>query len=116
MSESGSAFEFLTDFIQHLYVAVTRARIRLFFIETDGNAVDSILELLTQDDSRSLVEVTRPMDANVSSTAFGFLQIDILTLPSLLRLSTVFDLALPTIHAGGLPQEKSSCNKGTTKT
>lgn len=52
---------------QHLYVAVTRARIQLFFIESDETAVASIVKLLTQDVPESLVNVTRLNDANVSS-------------------------------------------------
>lgn len=54
---------------QHLYVAVTRARIQLFLIESDETAIASVVTLLTQDVPESLVEVTRQNDANVSSPA-----------------------------------------------
>lgn len=57
----------VTDpFNQHLYVAITRARIQLFLFESDETAVASVIKLLTQDVPEPLVEVTRPNDANVS--------------------------------------------------
>lgn len=52
-------------------MAITRARIQLFLIESDESAVASVVKLLTEDVSQSLVEVTRPNDANVSGPLMG---------------------------------------------
>ena len=53
-------------FNQHLYVAITRARIQLFLFESDETAVASVIRLLTQDVPKPLVNITRPNDAEVS--------------------------------------------------
>jgi hypothetical protein len=51
---------------QHLYVAITRARIKLLIIESSENAVAPVVKLLTEDHSKPLVDVTRLHDPNVS--------------------------------------------------
>ncbi len=46
--------------LKHLYVAVTRARIQLFIVETTEDTAVSVQRLLVNDFSGALVEVTRP--------------------------------------------------------
>lgn len=56
----------LITFDQHLYVAVTRARIQLFFVETNETAIASVVKLLTQDLPEALVDITKKDHSNVS--------------------------------------------------
>lgn len=46
--------------LKQLYVAITRARIQFFIIESSEKAMVSIVDLLTSGPSGSLVDVTRP--------------------------------------------------------
>lgn len=64
-------------FNQHLYVAITRARIRLFLFEGDETAVTSVIQLLTQDAPEPLVKITRPTDANVSGLIVDICRFDL---------------------------------------
>lgn len=64
-------------FNQHLYVAITRARIQLFLFESDETAISSVIKLLTQDVPQPLVETTRPNDANVSSPTIEIYRFDL---------------------------------------
>lgn len=64
-------------FNQHLYVAITRARIQLFLFESDETAVASVIKLLTQDVPQPLVEITRPNDANVSNQIIEIYHFDL---------------------------------------
>ena len=50
--------------LKHLYVAITRARTQLFFLESSEKATLSIVELLTSGSSGSLVDVTRPYEGD----------------------------------------------------
>jgi len=50
--------------LKHLYVAVTRARIQLFIVETSEDTAASVQRLLAHDSSQALVEVTRPSHAD----------------------------------------------------
>ena len=46
--------------LKHLYVAITRAKIQFFLLESSEKAMVAIVELLTSSPSGSLVDVTRP--------------------------------------------------------
>ena len=46
--------------LKNLYVATTRARIHLFFIEGSQKATSSVVDLLTSGSSGSLIDVARP--------------------------------------------------------
>ena len=46
--------------LKHLYVAITRAKIQLFLLESSEKAMVTIVELLTSSPFGSLVDVTRP--------------------------------------------------------
>lgn len=46
--------------LKHFYVAVTRARIQLFIVESSEDTAASVLKLLTPDASAGLVDITRP--------------------------------------------------------
>ena len=46
--------------LKHLYVAITRAKIQLFLLESSEKAMVTIVELLASSPSGSLVDVTRP--------------------------------------------------------
>jgi len=52
--------------LKHLYVAVTRARIQLFIVETSEDTAASIQRLLADEESGALVEITRPSQADFS--------------------------------------------------
>lgn len=52
--------------LKHLYVAVTRARIQLFIVETSEDTAVSVKRLLADDASGALVEVTRPNSPDFS--------------------------------------------------
>lgn len=60
----------LITFDQHLYVAVTRARIQLFFVETNETAIASVVKLLTQDLPEALVDITKKDHSNVSLVTY----------------------------------------------
>lgn len=64
-------------FNQHLYVAITRARIQLFLFESDETAVASVIKLLTQDVPQPLIEITRSNDSNVSGLIINICPIDL---------------------------------------
>ena len=53
--------------IQSLYVAVTRARKQLWFMETQEASVDPILQTLSQSNSLELAEIVKQKDPDVSS-------------------------------------------------
>lgn len=68
----GMSIPLLTIFLtnhdtQSLYVAVTRARKQLWFMETQENSVDPILQTLSQSNSLELAEVVKQKDPDVSS-------------------------------------------------
>ena len=46
--------------LKHLYVAITRARVQLFIVESSETIAASVLKLLGTDSSGSLVQVTSP--------------------------------------------------------
>jgi ATP-dependent exoDNAse (exonuclease V) beta subunit len=52
--------------LKSLYVAVTRARKQLWFMETQEHAVDPVLQALSQGTSLELAEVVRQDDPDVS--------------------------------------------------
>lgn len=52
--------------MKHLYVAVTRARKQLWFMETNEKSMDPVLQALSESDSLQLTEVVRQKDENVS--------------------------------------------------
>lgn len=52
--------------LKHLYVAITRARIQLFLIESSEEAMVSVVRLLTSGPSGSLVDVVRPHEEGFS--------------------------------------------------
>lgn len=56
----------LTQNSKHLYVAVTRARNQLWFVESSENSVEPLLEALTENGRVRLVDVARPKDSDVS--------------------------------------------------
>ena len=49
--------------LKHLYVAITRAKIQLFLLESSEKAMGTIVELLTSSPSGPLVDVTKPHEA-----------------------------------------------------
>ena len=49
--------------LKHLYVAITRARLQLFLLESSEKAMISIVDLLTMDIPEPLVDVTRPYES-----------------------------------------------------
>ncbi|KUM63621.1 hypothetical protein ACN42_g3458 [Penicillium freii] len=53
--------------LKSLYVAVTRARKQLWFMETQENSVDPILQTLSQSNSLELAEVVKQKDPNVAA-------------------------------------------------
>jgi hypothetical protein len=59
-------FLFTNNYLQSLYVAVTRARKQLWFMETQEHSVDPVLQALSQGDSLELAEVVRQDDLDVS--------------------------------------------------
>lgn len=50
---------------KHLYVAITRARNQLWFVESSENSVDPVLEALRVNGDQGLVEVVRQKDPDV---------------------------------------------------
>ena len=48
--------------LKHLYVAITRARIQLFLMESSEKAMVPVVDILTTTSSGSLVDVTRPQE------------------------------------------------------
>ena len=50
--------------LKHLYVAITRARIKLLVVESLETVVAPAIELLTRDVPQPLIEVVRPSDTN----------------------------------------------------
>ncbi|KGO54138.1 DNA helicase, UvrD-like, C-terminal [Penicillium expansum] len=52
--------------LKSLYVAVTRARKQLWFMETQENSIDPILQTLSRSNSLELAEVVRQKDPNVA--------------------------------------------------
>jgi len=95
---------------QHLYVAVTRARIQLFLIESNEAAIASVVKLFTQDVPESLVEVTRLNDANVSSPPIEAQHTDAIqfaTSLETLRPGTSNDPRRWSLRAEQLMQQKS---------
>ncbi|OQD61522.1 hypothetical protein PENPOL_c016G10680 [Penicillium polonicum] len=53
--------------LKSLYVAVTRARKQLWFMETQENSVDPVLQTLSQSNSLELAEVVKQKDPNVAA-------------------------------------------------
>ncbi|CAP86579.1 Pc20g12500 [Penicillium rubens Wisconsin 54-1255] len=53
--------------LKSLYVAVTRARKQLWFMETQENSVDPILQTLSQSNSLELAEVVKQKDPDVAA-------------------------------------------------
>ena len=49
--------------LKHLYVAITRARLQLFLLESSEKAMMSIVDLLTMNIPEPLVDVTRPYES-----------------------------------------------------
>lgn len=56
----------LTEIMKHLYVAITRARNQLWFVESSEDSVEPVLESLTENGKLELVEVVRQKDPDVS--------------------------------------------------
>ncbi|KAI3103031.1 hypothetical protein CBS147333_7635 [Penicillium roqueforti] len=52
--------------LKSLYVAVTRARKQLWFMETQENSVDPIVQTLSQSNSLKLAEIVKQKDLNVA--------------------------------------------------
>ncbi|OGE51205.1 hypothetical protein PENARI_c014G04055 [Penicillium arizonense] len=52
--------------LKHLYVAVTRARRQLWFMETQGKSIDPILQALSKSGSIELAELVKQKDPNVA--------------------------------------------------
>ncbi|KAJ5778909.1 hypothetical protein N7457_006629 [Penicillium paradoxum] len=52
--------------LKSLYVAVTRARKQLWFMETQANSVDPVLQALSQSNNVALAEVVKQKDSNVA--------------------------------------------------
>ncbi|KAJ5783861.1 uncharacterized protein N7518_009538 [Penicillium psychrosexuale] len=52
--------------LKSLYVAVTRARKQLWFMETQENSVDPIVQTLSQSNSLELAEIVKQKDPNVA--------------------------------------------------
>ncbi|KAJ5545485.1 hypothetical protein N7535_006129 [Penicillium sp. DV-2018c] len=53
--------------LKSLYVAVTRAKKQLWFMEPQVNSVDPVLQALSQSDNPDLAEVVRQTDADVAA-------------------------------------------------
>lgn len=59
--------------LKHLYVAVTRARMQLFFVERSEEDCAALVHLLTHDVPHSLVDVTKPGQATFSDKIMSML-------------------------------------------
>jgi superfamily I DNA/RNA helicase len=57
-------------FIQHFYVAITRARKQLWLLESSAETTTGILHVLEHSAKEPLVEVVRPTDRNVEKPPF----------------------------------------------
>jgi ATP-dependent exoDNAse (exonuclease V) beta subunit len=55
------------NYNQSLYVAVTRARKQLWFMETQENSVDPIIQTLSLSNNLELAEVVKQKDDNASN-------------------------------------------------
>lgn len=52
--------------LKHLYVAITRARNQLWFVEGSENSVKPVLKALSENEGHQLVDAVRQNDADVS--------------------------------------------------
>lgn len=53
--------------LKHLYVAITRARGQLWFVESIESSVDPVLHALRTSGNEQVVEVVKQKDPNVSN-------------------------------------------------